>query len=72
MIWRLFNFIFGWDYVVWQNSADRGIARVQVDSSGKIYYWRYKNTNLADIIHSEKDVKLWLTCKPSKYGFKDE
>lgn len=66
MMYRLFNYLFGWDYIHWQNTADRGIARVHVDGSGKVFYWRYKITSLVDVIRCPSEV-LWLTCKPSKY-----
>jgi hypothetical protein len=66
MIWQALNVLFGWDYVAWRNSADRGIARVHVDGMGRVFYWRYKNTRLADFI-TEPERVIWLTCGPEKY-----
>jgi len=65
-MWKLLNFIFGWDYVHWKNSADQGIARVFRDASGRPVYWRYKITKVLDVIEEENQV-TWLTCRPSKY-----
>ena len=68
-MWKLKNKLFGWDYVLWKNLADAGIARVITFKDGTIGYWRYRITNVFDEINSPKEVK-WLTCHPSKY-FKD-
>jgi hypothetical protein len=65
-MWRILHHLFGWDYVAWQNSADRGIARVNVDGMGRVYYWRYKSLRLADLI-TEPERVIWLTCGPEKY-----
>ena len=66
-MWRIFNYLFGWDYIVWHNSADDGIARIHVDKNGNVFYWRYKLTKVADPIKKASHF-LWLTCEPSKYG----
>lgn len=65
-MYRLLHRLFGWDYIAWENNADEGIARVHVDGGGRVFYWRYKSTNVADIIKRPEQV-LWLTCKPEKY-----
>jgi hypothetical protein len=66
-MWKLFNIIFGWDYIAWENTAASGIARVHKDHCGNIYYWRYKGTSVLDVIKQRQQVK-WLTCSPEKYG----
>lgn len=66
-MWYILNKIFGWDYIVWENSADRGISRVSRSPDGNVFYWRYRITCTVDYIKTPKDVKLWLTCPPSKY-----
>jgi len=66
-MYKLLNLIFGWDYIQWSNFSDRGIARVHLDGNGRIFYWRYKTTRVADEIKHAKQV-LWLTCKPEKFG----
>jgi hypothetical protein len=68
-MYKLKNKLFGWDYVLWENPADAGIARVIVFKDGNIGYWRYRNVNKFDKINNPKEVH-WLTCHPSKY-FKD-
>ncbi|MCK4826119.1 hypothetical protein KA005_60805 [bacterium] len=66
MTWRILNYLFGWDYITWSNNAAQGIARVRIDHNGNLFYWRYKNTKLADPINKASD-HLWLTCDPKKY-----
>jgi len=66
MIYKLLNKLFGWDYISWSNFADQGVARVHTSACGKVYYWRYKNTKVADEITNKEQV-IWLTCPPEKY-----
>lgn len=66
MIYKLMNRLFGYDYIVWKNTADRGIARVIKLPDNRVVYWRYINTKVMDEIKSPNDV-FWLTCEPSKY-----
>lgn len=65
-MYRIKNFLFGWDYISWCNGVDYGIARVMKLDDGKVIYWRYKLTNVLDEI-KDKDEVYWLTCHPSKY-----
>lgn len=76
-MWKLWNKLFGWDYIYWQNTADQGIARVHVDGEGNPFYYRYKNIGVIGRIPNPKTKlreweypPMWLTCLPSKY-FKD-
>lgn len=66
MIYTFLHRLFGWDYIQWRNSVDQGIARVRVDGAGRVWYWRYRITRLADRIEHPGQV-LWLTCHPKKY-----
>lgn len=66
MIYKVLHKLFGWDYVHWTNTVDRGIARVHVDYTNRVWYWRYRSTKLIDEIKAPNQV-LWLTCEPSKY-----
>lgn len=66
MYYKLLNLLFGWDYIQWQNSADEGIARIHIDGNKRIFYWRYKMTNVIDEIKTPSQV-FWLTCSPDKY-----
>ena len=65
-MYKILNKLFGWDYVAWSNSCDNGIARVYKSLDNKVWYFRYKNTKLIDLIKNQDQV-VWLTCKPSKY-----
>lgn len=65
-MWKIFHELFGWDYIQWRNNADSGVARVYKDGDGVCWYWRYKNTKVADRIKTADQV-LWLTCEPGKY-----
>jgi len=72
MIYKILHLLFGWDYIQWENSADEGIARVFVEGSGRVVYWRYRTTKVMDEIREPEQVK-WLTCSPGKYfGWKAE
>jgi len=65
-MYKLKHYLFGWDYIVWRNSCDGGIARVHKTKDGTVWYWRYKITHLIDRITDPKDV-IWLTCHPKDY-----
>ena len=65
-MYKIFNFLFGWDYIYWKNSAAQGIAKVFKAKDGKVLYFRYRISNLIDEIKKPEQV-IWLTCKPSKY-----
>ena len=63
MIYKLLNFLFGWQYIAWRNSCDSGIARVHITSNGVVWYWRYKNINVFERI-THVDQVIWLTGSP--------
>jgi hypothetical protein len=65
-MYKLWNKLFGWDYIQWSNTCDQGIARVFKERSGKVVYWRYRQTCVMDEIIRPSQVK-WLTCRPQKY-----
>ena len=69
-MYRLMHKLFGWDYVLWSNSADQGIARVWIAADGFVVYWRYRSTKVLDCITPES-VKsrrvIFLTCHSDKY-----
>lgn len=69
-MWKLLHKIFGYDYVHWKNTADRGIARVRTDGEGNPYYIRYKGIGILDRLDNSDYSKaniIWLTCSPTKY-----
>ena len=65
-MYKLWNLLFGWDYIWWKNSADMGIARVKVLPNGEIAYWRYRASRVLDVIKNKEQV-VWLTCDADKY-----
>lgn len=67
-MYRVLHLLFGWDYIHWRNTADSGVARIRRDHAGRVWYWRYWLTNVADRVVDPSAV-LWLTCSPAKYGF---
>ena len=66
MIYKIFHFLFGYDYIYWHNTCDNNIARVHKNDDGTIWYFRYKTTKVIDIIRKPDGV-LWLTCSSKKY-----
>lgn len=65
-MYKIYKYLFGWDYIQWKNSADYGIARVFKTKDGRIVYWRYRSFKVLDEIKSPESV-FWLTCEPSKF-----
>lgn len=65
-MWKLWNKLFGWDYIQWRNTCDEGVARVWLDGDGRCFYWRYKSIWVCDEIKSKTQV-VWLTSPSSKY-----
>ena len=65
-MYKLLNYMFGWDYIAWNNYCDSGIARVHKAVDGRVWYWRYKITNVMDEVKTTDQV-MWLTCHPDKY-----
>lgn len=66
MMYRLWKFLFGWDYIQWENSIAQGVSRVHTLPDGRTVYWRYKSTKVMDEIKTPDQV-FWLTCNPFKY-----
>ena len=65
-MWKVFNLLFGWDYIYWKNTVANGIARVHKSKNNDVWYYRYWITKCIDKIDKEDQV-MWLTCKASKY-----
>jgi hypothetical protein len=65
-MYKILNFLFGWDYIYWSNSCDQGIARVFISKDKRVCYFRYKGTSLIDVI-TRKEQVIWLTCKPERF-----
>ena len=69
-MYRLFNLLFGWDYIYWTNHFDKGISRILVTADGIPYYYRYPGMTIIDLADGTVSKILWLTCSKSKY-YKD-
>lgn len=65
-MWKILNYLFGWDYISWSNSMFSGVERIMLDGNGDAFFFQYNSTNLPVRITKAED-HLWLTCKPSKY-----
>lgn len=65
-MWKLWNKLFGWDYIYWENFADQGVAKVRKGHNGEVWYYRYWITSCVDRVRNPERV-IWLTCHPSKY-----
>lgn len=67
-MYKLFHFLFGWDYLYWQNFCDKGIARIFKNKDGIVYFYRYKNIKCIDKVedYSRSNI-IFLTCERSKY-----
>lgn len=62
--YKLFKYLFGWDYILWENTCASGITRVRCDGNGIAYYrvmiyGTYRISNPSQV--------LWLTCSSDKY-----
>lgn len=66
MLYKILNFIFGYDYIYWKDSASQGIARVRVLEDGTVYYWYSVVLRFFEEIETPDQVK-WLTCSSNKY-----
>jgi hypothetical protein len=67
IMYKLKNFLFGWDYIQFKGHFTQGIRRVNKLPDGRVVYWRYRETHVLDEI-TKADQVFWLTCPPSKFG----
>jgi len=65
-MWKLFNFLFGWDYIYWEDYDSSGIARIYDGFNGCPWFFQYKIIKVIKEIKRADEV-IWLTCKSSKY-----
>jgi len=66
-MWRIFNKLFGWDYIVWQNTCDGGIERIRLAGDGSGYFWKYGKYVRQLANPQDVTITCWLTCPPEKY-----
>lgn len=67
-MWRLWNKLFGWDYVVSKGK----VCRIHNAKNGVSYIVEYTSTQWMEdyVEHTELSTinnYIWLTCKPEKY-----
>ena len=65
MFWKLFNIVFGWDYIRWQNSCSSGVARLRISKCCRLHYYEYP-FEYPEFL-TDPSAVIWLTCHPSKY-----
>lgn len=64
-MYKLFNWLFGWDYIHWQNYCDASISRVRIDGNGNSYFFRYGK--YITYLDKPSERITWLTCNQYKY-----
>ena len=55
-MYKIYNYLFGWDYIQWSNTCDFGIARVHVLPDGKVVFWQYRGISVLQQIVNSHDV----------------
>ena len=70
-MYKIWNYLFGWDYILWKNCLYSGVSRLRILPNGDAYFLTYGNTRLLNNITTGKGngevVAEWLTCDKSKY-----
>lgn len=70
-MYRILNYLFGWDYVTWEDCLYKGVSRVRVLPNGKPYFLKYGSNSNFEYITKENNgstvIHAWMTCDPSKY-----
>ena len=70
-MYKLWNYLFGWDYILWKNCLYSGVSRLRILPNGDVYFLTYGNIELLNNITTGKGngevITEWLTCDKSKY-----
>jgi hypothetical protein len=70
-MYKIWNYLFGWDYILWKNCLYSGVSRLRLLPNGDAYFLTYGDTVLLNNITTGKGngevVTEWLTCDKSKY-----
>lgn len=72
MTYKILNYIFGWDYVYWEEGEYRkayGTSRIFVAKDGRRVFWQKiekGGPKKLQLIKRGQEV-VWLTCPPEKY-----
>ena len=62
-MYKVFKYLFGWDYVLWRTQNSTGISRVFTSYSGHVMY----KQNIDLLVLEKPEQAIWLTCEPNKY-----
>lgn len=65
-MYKLYNWLFGWDYILQTSGMDCVICKVFYLPDGRLAYWEHKGLRWLKIIKTKNQV-IWLTCDGSKY-----
>lgn len=65
-MYKIWNKLFGWEYIQWENTAASGISRLRILPDGTVVYRRYSTIQKFTVL-SKNDNVLWLTCLKEKY-----
>lgn len=75
-LYKLWNYLFGWDYILWRNTMYGGISRIRELPNGDFYFLTYGDptllNNITTGIGNGEVIQEWLTCCKSKYINRDE
>jgi len=70
-MYKLLNYIFGWDYIIWENCLYKGVARIRTLPNGDHYFLVYGAiSNYVPLTENQENdawVIAWLTCDKNKY-----
>lgn len=70
-MYKLWNYLFGWDYILWENCLYRGVSRLRRLPNGDVYFLAYGNmscfNNITKGTGNGEVVVEWLTCDKNKW-----
>ena len=70
-MYKIWNYLFGWDYILWKNCLYTGVSRLKRLPNGDIYFLTYGDNRYLNNISTGKGngeyVTEWLTCLEDKY-----
>ena len=71
MWYKILNYLFGWDYILWQDCLYKGVSKIRQLPNGDYYFLKYGSINCFTRIPKENKetnkVIAWLTCNKDKY-----
>lgn len=70
-MYKILNWLFGWDYIYLEDSYGQGISRVKKDAEGNPIYTPNFIFPRIEKIYNPDNV-IWLTCSREKYFKKNK